>query len=31
MKWKLANLAKMNNEKHKRAVHQLKKIITKDK
>jgi predicted nucleotidyltransferase component of viral defense system len=29
VKWKLANLAKMNNEKHKGAVHQLKKIITK--
>ena len=30
VKWKLANLAKMNNEKHKRAVHQLKKVIAKD-
>jgi len=30
VKWKLANLAKMNDEKHKRAVHQLKKIIKKD-
>src|SRR3989338_894077 len=30
VKWKLINLAKMNDEKHKRAVHQLKKIITKD-
>ena len=30
VKWKLANLAKMNDEKHKRAVHQLKKVIAKD-
>jgi len=31
VKWKLANLAKMNDEKHKQAVRQLKKIITKDR
>ncbi|OGS27813.1 MAG: hypothetical protein A2297_04840 [Elusimicrobia bacterium RIFOXYB2_FULL_48_7] len=30
VKWKLANLAKMNDEKHKQAVHQLKRIVTKD-
>jgi hypothetical protein len=30
VKWKLSNLAKMNDEKHKLAVHQLKKIIKKD-
>jgi hypothetical protein len=29
VKWKLANLAKMNDGKHKRAVHQLKKAIAK--
>jgi hypothetical protein len=27
VKWKLANLAKMKDEKYKRAVHQLKKIL----
>jgi len=27
VKWKLANLAKMNDEKHKQAVRQLKKVI----
>ena len=30
VKWKLSNLAKMNDEKHKRAVHQLKKIIKRE-
>jgi hypothetical protein len=30
VKWKLANLAKMNDEKHKLAIHQLKKTIKKD-
>ena len=30
VKWKLANLAKMENDKHKRAVHQLKRVIAKD-
>ncbi len=29
VKWKLANLAKMESGKHKQAVHQLKKIIVK--
>lgn len=29
IKWKLANLAKMGNDKHAQAVHQLKKIIKK--
>lgn len=30
VKWKLANLAKMGNDKHAQAVHQLKKVIAKD-
>lgn len=30
VKWKLINLSKMNDDKHKKAVHQLKRIITKD-
>ena len=30
VKWKLSNLAKMNDEKHKLAVHQLKKIIKRE-
>lgn len=30
VKWKLANLAKMNDKKHQRALHQLKKIVQKD-
>jgi len=29
VKWKLSNLAKMDNDKHKKAVYQLKKIISK--
>jgi len=31
VRWKLANLAKMGNDKHKQAVHQLKKVIVKKK
>ena len=30
VKWKLTNLAKMNDDKHKKAVHQFKRIITKN-
>lgn len=30
IKWKLSNLAKMNDEKHKLAVHRLKKIIKRE-
>jgi len=30
VKWKLINLAKMDENKHKRAIHQLKRIIAKD-
>ena len=30
VKWKLANLAKMENDKHQRAVHQLKRVLAKD-
>jgi len=30
VKWKLSNLAKMNDEKHKQAVHQLKKVIKRE-
>ena len=29
VRWKLANLAKMGNDKHEQAVHQLKKVIVK--
>jgi len=31
VKWKLANLEKMRDDKHKQAVHQLKKVIAKNK
>ena len=30
VKWKLANLTKMGNDKHAQAVRQLKKIIKKE-
>jgi len=30
VKWKLANLEKMNDDKHKKAVQQLKRVIAKD-
>jgi len=30
VQWKLTNLAKMEHEKHKRAVNQLKRVLTKD-
>ncbi len=30
VKWKLANLEKMKDDKHKKAVHQLKRVIAKD-
>jgi len=30
VKWKLTNLAKMEDNKHKRAVDQLKRVIDKD-
>ena len=31
VKWKLANLEKMGDDKHKQAVHRLRKVITKSK
>ena len=31
VRWKLANLAKMGNDKHKQAVDQLKKVMAKKK
>ncbi len=30
VKWKLSNLVKMDPDKHKKALHQLKKVIDKD-
>ena len=30
VKWKLANLEEMNDDKHKKSVQQLKRVIAKD-